>query len=359
MSTHMKDALSLHKTYEKKTPESDRVAVLYVSDGESVKKIDTEGKIDKWAESLSSSTTLRVTSVHACDQLLLDLREKGIKILYANWHDTGLEKGLLPEEIAQKFALLPEGVFREFHPRKDLADLRYYVSHRLAVVDFKKAAELKLMGVARAVGRFATNAEGKKTYLPSTVDALKEVNKAENFKITLENGKKVNIDSYIEELASRIPECVIFKEAADFKDGWGTAATVVAFLGGVERFGSLYSLQHYCGEHVVNGIAPKKKKGSPVDWSPKVRTALWQMSNSIIKNRENRWRDFYDHELAKEVAVHPVKCPDCKHPQSHCISRAKRKMRKAILKEFYFACVGKGGGRNCCETHPPVASVTV
>lgn len=347
----METYIAVHKTFDKKDAISKRQVVLYVSDGERFEKIAEKG-IQKWIDSLDPNTSLRFTSVHACDPLLLDLAARGFTVTYANWHATGIEKNLPAEEIALKYAVAPEDIFRTFSARPDLVELRQRVAQRQAILEYRKAAVLKLKGIARMHG----DLDGD-DYSESTLELLKSV---DVFDVTVpftgENGKtkNVSIETVIAKLAEKTRECVLFNSAAHIEGSWGTAATVVSFSGGMDRFDTVAAFWHYCGEHVVDGHAPKRAKGKPVDWSPKLRTALWQMSDSIIKNRNNPWRDFYEVELTKELAVHEVKHPGCKTPQGHCGARSRRKLRKEILKRFYLACQGtefESGGHLWSENH--------
>ena len=122
---------------------------------------------------------------------------------------------------------------------------------------------------------------------------------------------------------------------------WITAASIVAYAGDVDRFETVASFWHYFGQHVIDGHAPKRKAGSPVTWSPKGRTAVYLMGDSIIKNRNNKWRAFYDEALATEKETHEVKHPGCKTPLGHCGARARRRMVKEILKQFFLAVKGE------------------
>lgn len=330
-----KTVLAGHMTFEK--TEGKREAMLYVSNGKTVSKI-SQKKIETWADAIPGNATIRMTSVHAQDPMIADLIKRGHKVVYTNWHDTGLAKNLPPQEIAAGFAALPTAVFRKFVPRPDLTELRYHVSNRQAAIEYRKAFVLKIRGACRLVG------EVNSDEISDTVKNL--LAEAEKIDIRIpvkENGKEkmLSIDTVIANLASEIRECQLFNAAAHIGGSWNTAAAVVGLSGGIDRFDNVASFWKYCGEHVVDGKAPKRKKGQAINWNPKIRTILWQMSDSIIKNRSNPWRDYYEQVLAQELAQHPEKCPGCETPQGHCGGRARRKMRKEILKRFFLACKGE------------------
>lgn len=330
------EVLAVHKTYGKAEGQPLAQTTLYVSDGVIVTVVK-EKEFEKWITSLKQGSSLRLTAVHASDPLLLDLMNRKIQILYVNWHATGIEKGLAPEEIAKQYALLPLSVFREFTPRTDLTELRYRLSQRMALVESRKAATLRLKGAARHYGQM-----DKEDYGADTLSLLKDVDEIDiQVPITTKGKtKNVSLDTYIASLAKRIPECVKFNEAAHIGDSWITAAMVVAFSGGLDRFDSVASFWHYCGEHVVDGQAPKRKKGQAVTWSPKLRTTLWQMSSSIMKNRSNPWRKFFEETREQEIDTHSEKHPGCKTVDGHCTARSLRKMRKEILKQFFLSVRG-------------------
>jgi len=112
--------LAVHKTFEK--TDGKREVTLYTSSGEEVSRIP-QADIKAWVESLDR-TTVRMTSVHAQDPMIADLIERGHRVVYTNWHDTGIEKNLPPQGIVVQFAALPASTFREFVPRPDLTELR-------------------------------------------------------------------------------------------------------------------------------------------------------------------------------------------------------------------------------------------
>jgi hypothetical protein len=337
-----KNMIAVHKTFEE-SEEGKRQVTLHTSDGKATKKIAGDKNIEVWLEGLEPGMILRFTAVHAQDHILNDLVERGHKIVYANWHKTGIVKGLSPEEIVSQFAELPASTFREFEKRSDLGELRRRVSQRDAVVEYRKAVILKLRGAATLYGQV-----DEEDISDEVKALLAEADKIDVRVPVTVNGKEklVSIDCVIAKLASGIRECKLFNAVAHISDdSWNTAAALVAYSGGIDRFDQVSSLWHYCGQ------APgfdRRKKGQPLSHNPRLKTKLWQLSDSIIKNRDNPWRDFYDVELERELAEHAVKHPGCKTPKGHSMARAKRKMRKEILKRFFLAVKGETycqGGR--------------
>lgn len=337
---------AIHKTFEK-DEDGKRQVTLYASDGMLVEKILGKN-VETWVASVPPQSEFRFTSVHAQDPLINDLVSKGHKVLYTSWRTTGIPKDLTPSEIVVQFALLPENVFREFQSRPDLCELRYRVNQRLAVIEYRKAAILKLKGNARNFG--AVNEDELSDEIKQLLaDAETGFNVT---KIVKGKEKQVSIDNLIASLAENIEECQLFNKAARITGAWNTAAAVVALSGGIDRFDDVASLWRYAGQDPTSF---KLKKGRPCQFNPKLKTILWQMSDSIIKNRNNPWRDYYDLELEKEIAVHAQKHPDCKTPKGHCMARAKMKMRKEILKRFFLAVKGEEfRADHCVKTRHPV-----
>jgi hypothetical protein len=331
--------IALHKTFEKDAS-GKRQLVIHISDGQNHEFL-TPKKFTQFLSELPVITTIRATAVNATDAVLLDLAAKGNKIEYAHWHATGLEPGLEPAEIAAKYALLPEEMFREFRPRRDIAELKKVLALRNAIVQFYGDAMRRL----KQSGRDAGDPE-----MEIAEDALKSIRKG----IVLDEGTP--LDKSVENLAMQIPECVLFKQIAHIKDSWIMAASFVAYSGGFDRFETVASLWHYYGQHVgTDGRAPKRRKGMNIDWNPRGRTILYQLASTIIKNRKNPWRDFFDTARATEIAAHDTKHPGCKTKDGHCTMMASRKMVKEITKQFFLAEKGIGYQEN----HNPLATEDV
>lgn len=330
-----------------------RQPALLISDGEKIDCIIGSEKMMEWAEAQTltgKKTEYRFTGVHALDPVLNYLHKNKLPVMYANWHNTGLPKDLSPEEIVKQFPGLSKDIFREFKPNPALAELRMRISQRWAVSEFRKAAILKVKSSGRLMGQL-----DEKDYSKEMKEILDQAENNLDLKVPDSDNpiKFISIDSAIVKLANKIPECRIFNQEAHLSDNALTAASVMAFSGGIDRFDDVASFWHYCGQDPTSN---KLKKGQPVTFSPKLKTVLWQMSESIIKNRNNPWRDYYDSELEKEMKVHQKKYPGCKtrdgricgtpDAPGHCMAMAKVKMRKEILKRFFLAVKGEKYEKN-------------
>lgn len=337
----------IHKTYEKALmPDGSgkRQTTWYVLGAGDVKRL-TEEKAGKFFASLPDTAIIRATAINPFDALLCELYSRGIQVKYAHWHDLGIPKSLPPEEIVGLFAIAGEKHFRDFAPRPDIAQLRSVLALRNSINQCYGDALRATKQTGRNLGYADDSDMEKDPHLKEAFDALKQIKKC----VTWDDG--VLPETAINRYAKAIPECQIFNEIAGLKDSYVTAASVVCYLGGLDRFPNVASVWHYAGAHVVEGKMPKRRKGSPVTWSPKLRTTLYLLGESLIKQTggmtkigsvrdRNPWRDYYEDALGQELAVHDVKCPNCKTKTGHSMARAKRKMVKEILKRFYLATKG-------------------
>jgi len=71
------------------------------------------------------------------------------------------------------------------------------------------------------------------------------------------------------------------------------AAGLIAGIKTPARFSNISKLWHYCGQHVVDGEAPSRRKGAKVDWNPFMRTLCWKLGESFVKTK-GFYRSAYD-----------------------------------------------------------------
>ena len=341
MKPMMKLPITIHKTYPKDAL-GKRDITLHVSDGTKVTRYTTEQAINKFLKTLKAGeSVVRLTSVSASDHLCLTFQRDKVRMLYAYWHDLGLEKGLGPDEIALKVSQADESLFREFVPDEKIAALRAAVSAKDALTKFYTASVLQMKGLARDQGTTDYKSDKVLQERLSDLDQLKEVFRATKMRTDSEGQEHpvfIKWGKKVEDIAKTIPNCVLFAEVAQLKS-LGTAASVVAVANGIERFPDVASLWAYFGQSVVDGVAPKRKVGQIANWSAKGRVALYLLGVSILKMTNNPWNAVYRKYKAEELAVHMEKHPGCKAPAAHSDSRARRKMVKEIMKRFYLAAM--------------------
>lgn len=127
--------------------------------------------------------------------------------------------------------------------------------------------------------------------------------------------------------------------------GLGTKLTakLLAGIGDIRRFPNPASLWSYCG--VGDPAKSKRKKGEQLNFSPKMRSTLYNLSESFIKSG-SQYRVIYDKRKAKTLITHPEwhnLMPDGSentgknmHPK-HAHSDAARAMIKRFLAELFSA----------------------
>lgn len=151
--------------------------------------------------------------------------------------------------------------------------------------------------------------------------------------------------------------------------GWKSVARWLAAVGGDpywhsrdDRPRTLGELNAYCGFHVENGIAPRRRKGVQSAWSSPARMRAWLIAEAIVK-AGGPYRTVYDEARAKaDSAVHTVQCQNTlkpvggrpagsngcgtqAHPEwgapgsplrdGHKAARARRAVAKAVLRDLW------------------------
>ena len=313
--------IAIHRTYKDKKQQ-----IYYTQDGINVHVVETPPK-------LLEGTEVRSTAVNAADIFFVHLvQEFKVKITYAHFHSTGIPVGTKPEDMVKLYWALPADLFREFIVRPDIAELRGKVAERDALVQFYGDALRKLLQNAKN-GRSITEMKEK---LDAMRDSLPII-------ITDKKGKekRISLDEDVALCASTVRECQLFNNVAFIKGGWMWAAHVVALSGGIQRFPSVGSFWHYCGENVKDGKAVKRVAGEAVEFNPELRTANWiNFEQAIIKHRSNPWRSQYDIRLEIEIDKNNKVVKDLQVNESQLKMRARRWCRKEILKRFWLACNG-------------------
>ena len=103
----------------------------------------------------------------------------------------------------------------------------------------------------------------------------------------------------------------------------------------------------YCGYHVIDGAAPRRKKGTKSNWSSVAKSRAYLIAEACMKQRESPYRALYDAEREKSAgAVHTSECARCgptgkpAQPGSllsdgHKHARALRRVAKEVLKDMW------------------------
>lgn len=87
-----------------------------------------------------------------------------------------------------------------------------------------------------------------------------------------------------------------------------------------------------------DGKAPKLHKGQKPSFNPAARVLIYKVADSFIKHRTPHYRKIYDDEKEIQKKKHGTgEDHNCKAPKMHIVLRARRKMTKQFLADFWLA----------------------
>jgi len=86
------------------------------------------------------------------------------------------------------------------------------------------------------------------------------------------------------------------------------AGGLMAWVGDCSRFDTISKLWAYCGMHVVDGEAPRRKRGERANWNGTLRTLCWKAGQSFVRVGEG-YRDLYLQEKARLRLLHAEPIP--------------------------------------------------
>src|SRR3990167_7720913 len=116
------------------------------------------------------------------------------------------------------------------------------------------------------------------------------------------------------------------------------SAGLIGTIGEISRFGSVSSVWHYFGQHVVDGRAAHLNRGESAGYNVPMKALCWNIGESLIK--ANGWyKAWYDGEKPKEMAKHkaaPCGAKNCPE-KLNVHNRTKRRMVKMFLSHFWEA----------------------
>jgi len=82
------------------------------------------------------------------------------------------------------------------------------------------------------------------------------------------------------------------------------AGGLLSWAGDCSQFTNVSKLWAYSGLHVVDGAAPKRKKGEKANWNPRLRTLAWKAAKSFVMVG-NGYRELYEQEKVRLRRLHP------------------------------------------------------
>jgi len=86
------------------------------------------------------------------------------------------------------------------------------------------------------------------------------------------------------------------------------AGGLISVIDPISRFEKPSALWKYAGLHVVDGKAPKKARGTKLEWNPFLRTLCWKLGDSFVK-AGGYYRNTYDGARQKEDNKAPFRIP--------------------------------------------------
>lgn len=221
--------------------------------------------------------------------------------------------------------------------------------------EYEKYTDTKLLKMIKEnKGKLS---EEEEQYIDQIIELLQHARKREN-------EHKALMKQYIEQ------EPIYDKWLKDIK-GISTlnTANLLQYFGYCEKAKHCSSLWRFAGLHVINGKAPKlgmygkgKEVETGLDYNPKLRTLMYRIGDCFIKQRTAKYRDIYDKEKEKQFKIGAYDEKSNKMlnkdiegaPQSkgHADNRARRKMVKEFLKDYYNKCLILRG----IEPEPPYSA---
>ena len=127
------------------------------------------------------------------------------------------------------------------------------------------------------------------------------------------------------------------------------SANLIKEFGDCSKYDTVSKLWAHSGNGVVDGVAPKRKKGENLSFSPRLRTLTWKLSDSLMKQNKGVYRDVYNKEKDRQLSItyvtgvledkygKPYKNGDTAISLGHAHNRALRKMRKIFLDHYWCA----------------------
>lgn len=130
------------------------------------------------------------------------------------------------------------------------------------------------------------------------------------------------------------------------------SGSLVSGIKDIGRFNHVSALWKYCGQHVVNGEAPRRQHGKKFDWNPFLRMTVYKLTDSFVRQSQDKslYRRLYD----KKKAFYQEKYPEWKtggsphptrktktgesvliHTKGHLHDMAKRYAGKIFLQHLW------------------------
>jgi len=103
-------------------------------------------------------------------------------------------------------------------------------------------------------------------------------------------------------------------------------ASLIAEIGDIGKFRHVRSLWHYAGLHVVDGSAPKRRRGQKSTWNGRLRTTAWKCASQFVRSSGSFGRQLYLDDKAFYIAQNGDLS------KGHIDNRARRRVAKDLLR---------------------------
>lgn len=198
----------------------------------------------------------------------------------------------------------------------------FYDHQEVRITEFNRIRDIirrKLEGIP-LVGSVEEKKEAEEKFKEKFVDNLipeyleklsKESKITQEEKSCIERTLEVqkNAEKYEKEYEKLMMEFVeseiIYKKFLEKIKGISAilSANLIKEFGYCENAKYISSLWKYCGMHVDNGQAPVRKRGEKLEFNARLRTMVWKISDSFVKQRTPFYRKIYDKEKRKQVKM--------------------------------------------------------
>lgn len=132
------------------------------------------------------------------------------------------------------------------------------------------------------------------------------------------------------------------------------SANLIKEFGDCGRYDTVSKLWAHTGNDVRGGLAPRKRKGEDLTFSPYLRTLTWKISDCLMKSNKGIYREVFvtskEKYLAREYKAGELaerfngyKPEDTQLRKGHANAMALRKMRKLFL-SHYWECARQTAG---------------
>jgi hypothetical protein len=247
----------------------------------------------------------------------------------------------MKKDLQLELGSIASGQYYEFQ------ELRKATMNRIRNIVFRLDKGIELRELQAKKGKTDEEAEWLEEYADKKLHKkLKDLEKKKKLKASeLEYVDKMFMlladleekeKQYNKLVSSFVEEDIVYTEFSQYVKGLGPMMTAML----------LYYFEH-CEKATYpsslwkfSGLYPGAKfiKGESGGFNPKCRMFMWRLGDSFIKQRSERYRPIYDAEKARQLKLMETKAKNAPTRLGHADARARRKMEKFFLVDYYRVC---------------------